>query len=60
MDSRRNPHVAAFIAVSPSYVLSVLAFTGTFDVFRWFVFTALFLGFTEGYGGTPWNRSRGH
>jgi len=52
--------VAAFIAVSMSYVLSVLAFTGTFDVFRWFVFTALFLGFTEGYGGTPWNRSRGH
>ena len=49
MDSRRNLYVAAFIGASLSYIFNVLAFTGAFDVFRWFVFAALFLGLTYGF-----------
>lgn len=49
MDSRRNLYVAAFIGASLSYIFTVLAFTGTFDVFRWFVFVVVFLGFTYGF-----------
>ena len=46
MDLRRNLYTAAFVGASLSYIFNVLAFTGTFDVFRWFVFTVIFLGFT--------------
>jgi ABC-type multidrug transport system permease subunit len=49
MDDRRNLYVAACIGASLSYIFNVLAFTGTFDVFRWFVFVAIFLGFTYGF-----------
>lgn len=49
MDSRRDLYVAAFIGASLSYIFTVLAFTGTFDVFRWFVFVVVFLGFTYGF-----------
>jgi hypothetical protein len=46
MDSRRTLYVAAFVGASLSYIFNVLSFTGTFDVFRWFVFAVLFLGYT--------------
>ncbi|WP_170083131.1 hypothetical protein [Haloarcula rubripromontorii] len=49
MDSRRNLYIAAFVGASLSYIFNVLAFTGTLDVFRWFVFAVVFLGFTYGY-----------
>ena len=49
MDTRRNLYVAAFVGASLSYISNVLAFTGTFDVFRWFVFVAVFLGMTYGF-----------
>ena len=49
MDSRRNLYVAAFVGASISYIFNVLAFTGTFDVFRWAVFAVLFLGVTYGF-----------
>ncbi|WP_144921487.1 hypothetical protein [Halorubrum salsamenti] len=49
MDIRRDLYIAAFVGASLSYIFNVLAFTGTFDVFRWFVFAAIFLGFTYGF-----------
>jgi hypothetical protein len=49
MDLRRNLYAAAFVGASLSYIFNVLAFTGTFDAFRWFVFVALFLAFTYGF-----------
>ena len=49
MDLRRNLYAAAFVGASLSYIFNGLAFTGTFDAFRWFVFAALFLGFTYGF-----------
>ncbi|QKY16466.1 hypothetical protein [Halorubrum sp. CBA1229] len=49
MDNRRNLYVAAFVGASLSYIFNVLAFTGTFDAFRWFVFAVIFLGFTYGF-----------
>jgi len=45
MTLRRTLYVAGFVAASLSYIFNVLAFTGSFDVFRWFVFAILFLGF---------------
>jgi len=36
MDIRRNLYIAAFVGASLSYIFNVLAFTGAFDVFRWF------------------------
>ena len=49
MNNRRNLYLAAFVGASLSYIFNVLAFTGTFDVFRWFVFVVVFLGFTYGF-----------
>ncbi|GAA0532322.1 hypothetical protein ABNG02_01025 [Halorubrum ejinorense] len=49
MSLRRNLYTAAFIGGSLSYIFNVLAFTGAFDVFRWFVFAAAFLGFTYAF-----------
>jgi hypothetical protein len=49
MTLRRNLYVAAFVGASLSYIFNVLAFTGTFDLFRWFVFVVVFLGFTVGF-----------
>lgn len=49
MDSRRNLYAAAFVGASLSYIFNVLAFTGTFDVFRWFVFAVAFLGGTAAF-----------
>ena len=49
MDIRRNLYVAAFIGASLSYIFNGLAFTGSFDVFRWFVFVVVFLGFAYGF-----------
>jgi hypothetical protein len=46
---RRNLYVAGFVAASLSYIFNVLAFTGSFDVRRWAVFAALFLGFMYGF-----------
>lgn len=49
MENRRNLYVASSVGASLSYIFNVLAFTGTFDVFRWFVFAIVFLGFTYGF-----------
>jgi len=49
MNDYRTLFVAGFVAASLSYVFNVLAFTGAFDVFRWVVFAALYLGFTYGF-----------
>lgn len=49
MTTRRNLYVAAFVGASVSYIFNVLAFTGTLDVFRWFVFVIVFLGLTYGF-----------
>lgn len=49
MNIRRNLYLAAFVGASLSYIFNVLAFTGTFDVFRWFVFVVVFFGFTYGF-----------
>lgn len=49
MTLRRNLYVASFVGAALSYIFNVLAFTGTFDVFRWFVFVVLFFGFTYGF-----------
>ena len=49
MDSRRTLYVAAFVGASLSYIFNVLAFTGSFDVFRWSVFAVVFLGVTYGF-----------
>ncbi len=49
MDSRRTLYSAAFVGASISYIFNVLAFTGTFDVFRWFVFVVVFFGVTYGF-----------
>ncbi|WP_168654253.1 MULTISPECIES: hypothetical protein [Halorubrum] len=49
MESRGNLYLASFVGASLSYIFNVLAFTGTFDAFRWFVFVVLFLGFTYGF-----------
>jgi len=49
MNARRNLYLAAFIGASLSYIFNVLAFTGTFDVFRWFVFVVVFFGFMYGF-----------
>lgn len=49
MDGRSNLYIAAFVGASLSYIFNVLAFTGTFDIFRWTVFAVVFLGFTYGF-----------
>lgn len=49
MSLRRTLYVSSFIGASLSYIFNVLSFTGTFVVFRWFVFVAIFLGFTYGF-----------
>ena len=49
MDRRRNLYVAGFVGASISYIFNVLAFTGTFDVFRWSVFAIIFLGVMYGF-----------
>lgn len=49
MEIRRNLYIAASVGASLSYIFNVLAFTGSFDVFRWFVFAVVFLGFTYGF-----------
>ena len=49
MVRRRNLYVAAFVGASISYIFNVLAFTGTFDAFRWVVFATVFLGVTFGF-----------
>ena len=49
MNSRRNLYVAACDGASLSSVFNVLAFPGTFDVCRWFVFAIIFVGFTYGF-----------
>ncbi|MFP4218192.1 MAG: hypothetical protein ACLFR6_05070 [Salinarchaeum sp.] len=49
MGLRRTLYMAALVGASLSYIFNVLAFTGTFDFFRWFVFIVVFLGFTYGF-----------
>ena len=49
MNDRRTLFVAGFVGASLSYVFNVLAFTGTFDAFRWVVFAALYMAFTYGF-----------
>ncbi|WP_239638872.1 MULTISPECIES: hypothetical protein [Halorubrum] len=54
MDVRRTLFVAGFVGASISYVFNVLAFTGTFDVFRWAVFAVLYLWSpTDSTGSSP-------
>ena len=47
--SRRNLYVAGGIGASISYIFNLLAFTGSFDLFRWFVFIIIFLIVTFGF-----------
>jgi hypothetical protein len=47
-DSQRL-YVAGFVGASISYIFTVLAFTGQFDVRRWFVFAAVFLAVFVGF-----------
>ena len=49
LDTRKRLYVAGFIGASISYIFNVLAFTGTFDVFRWFVFVVVFLAVFFGF-----------
>ncbi len=49
MTRRRTLYAAALVGASLSYIFNVLAFTGTFDLFRWVVFIGVFLGFTYGF-----------
>lgn len=49
MDRRRNLYVAGFVGASISHIFNVLTFTGTFDVFQWFVFAIIFLGVMYGF-----------
>jgi hypothetical protein len=49
MALRRNLYVAAFVGASISHIFTVLAFTGTFGIVRWFVFVVVFLGVTYGF-----------
>jgi hypothetical protein len=49
MTTRRTLYVSGFVAASLSYIFDVLAFTGSFDVRRWTVFAALFLGIMYGF-----------
>jgi len=49
VDRGRDLYAAAAVGASIAYVFNVLAFTGTFDVFRWVVFVGMFLGFTYGF-----------
>ena len=49
MNDRRTLFVAGSVGASLSYIFTVLAFTGTFDVFRWVVFAALYVGVTYGF-----------
>lgn len=49
MANRQHLYVAGFVGASLSYIFNVLAFTGTFDMFRWFVFAVVFLGFMYGF-----------
>jgi hypothetical protein len=43
MGLRKTVYAGGFVAASLSYIFNVLAFTGEFDVFRWFVFVVVFL-----------------
>ena len=47
--SRINLYVAGGIGASISYIFNLLAFTGSFDLFRWFVFIVIFLIVTFGF-----------
>ena len=47
--TRRNLYLSAFVGASISYIFNVLAFTGSFDLFRWFVFAGIFLGVMYGF-----------
>ena len=47
--SRINLYVAGGIGASISYIFNLLAFTGSFDLFRWFVFIIIFLIVTFGF-----------
>ncbi|MFT4893146.1 MAG: hypothetical protein ACI8Z7_000945 [Candidatus Nanohaloarchaea archaeon] len=49
MTLRRNLYVAGGVAASSSYLFNVLAFTGSFDLFRGFVFISLFLVVMAGF-----------
>lgn len=42
MSFRRNLYISGAVAASISYIFNVLAFTGSFDVRRWFIFIILF------------------
>ena len=60
MSRRRNLYVAGFVGASISYIFNVLAFTGTFDLFRWVVFAALFLAVFAGFEAfIAWSERRG-
>jgi hypothetical protein len=43
METRKRLYVAGFVGAPISYIFSVLAFTGRFDVSEWAVFIVLFL-----------------
>jgi hypothetical protein len=49
MDQRRLLYAATFVGASISYIFNVLAFTGQFDLWRWFVFAVVFLAVTFGF-----------
>lgn len=49
MSHRKNLYVSGFIGASISYIFNVLAFTGSFDLLRWSVFSAVFLIVMAGF-----------
>lgn len=49
MEDRRRLHVAAFVGASLAYILTVLSFTGQFDVRQWTVFVVAFLAVFFGF-----------
>jgi len=49
MSRRRTLYISGFVGASLSYIFNVLAFTGSFDVYRWFVFVVVFFGVMYGF-----------
>lgn len=47
--SKTNLYVAAGVGASISYIFNLLAFTGSFDLFRFLVFMFLFLVVMAGF-----------
>jgi hypothetical protein len=59
MSLRRKLYVAGGVGASISYIFNVLAFTGSFDLARWFVFMTLFFVVMAGFEGViSWSENQ--